>query len=50
VSTSLLVQKPASVITKEIVSRARRIPGLIKQAARRSEPAEPTQPAQPAAV
>src|SRR5213075_3265321 len=32
VSTSLLVQKPASVVTKEIVSRARRIPGLIKQA------------------
>src|SRR6267143_4433436 len=41
VSTSLLVQKPASVITKEIVSRAKRIPGLIKQAVRSPEPGQP---------
>jgi hypothetical protein len=46
VSTSLLVQKPASVITKEIVSRARRIPGLIKQAVRPPEPVETSQPPQ----
>jgi adenine C2-methylase RlmN of 23S rRNA A2503 and tRNA A37 len=31
VSTSLLVQKPASVISKEIVNRVKRVPGLIKQ-------------------
>ena len=45
VSTSLLVQKPASVVTKEIVSRARRIPGLIKQAVSSPAPIEPPQPA-----
>ena len=50
VSTSLLVQKPVSVITKEIVNRAKRIPGLIKQAVRPPEPTEPSQPAQPAPV
>ena len=48
VSTSLLVQKPVSVIGKEIVNRAKRIPGMIKQAASRSKPAEPSQPGQPA--
>src|SRR5947207_661095 len=46
VSTSLLVQKPASVISKEIVNRAKRIPGLIKQAVAPPEPTEPSQPAQ----
>ena len=46
VSTSLLVQKPASVISKEIVNRAKRIPGLIKQAVASPEPTEPSQPAQ----
>jgi MoaA/NifB/PqqE/SkfB family radical SAM enzyme len=50
VSASLLVQKPVSVITKEIVSRARRIPGLIRQAVSPPEPTEPSQPAQPAPV
>ena len=45
VSTSLLVQKPASVVTKEIVSRARRIPGLIKQTVSSPAPIEPPQPA-----
>lgn len=38
VSTSLMVQKPATALTKEIVSRAKRVPGLIRQAA---DPAEP---------
>jgi MoaA/NifB/PqqE/SkfB family radical SAM enzyme len=47
VSTSLLVQKPVSVISKEIVNRARRIPGLIKQAVSSPEPAEPTAPSPP---
>ena len=37
VSTSLLVHKPAKVITKEIVSRARRMPGMI-QAIRSDRP------------
>ena len=32
VGTSLLVQNPAKVVTREIVSRARRIPNLVKQA------------------
>ncbi len=32
VSTSLLVKKPAAVLGKEIVARARRIPGLVRQA------------------
>jgi hypothetical protein len=50
VSSSLLVQKPVSVITKEIVSRARRIPGLIRQAISSPEPTEPDQPAQAAPV
>jgi hypothetical protein len=50
VSTSLLVQNPVSVISKEVVNRARRIPGLIKQAVSSPEPAEPTQPAQAAPV
>ena len=39
VSTSLLVQKPVSLVSKEVVSRAKRIPGLIKQAARRNDEA-----------
>jgi hypothetical protein len=46
VSSSLLVQKPVSVITKEIISRARRVPGLIRQAVSSPEPTEPSQPAQ----
>src|SRR3954470_10523618 len=50
VSTSLLVQKPVSVISKEIVNRAKRIPGLIKQAVRSSEPTEPAAPSSPAPV
>jgi hypothetical protein len=45
VSTSLLVQKPVSVITREIVSRARRIPGLMKQAVSSSKAAPPAPPA-----
>ena len=50
---SLLVQKPVSVISKEIVSRAKRIPGLIKQTLnppRPASPPPPTQPAAPAAI
>jgi hypothetical protein len=47
VSTSLLVQQPISVISKEIVNRARRIPGLIKQAVSSPEPTEPTAPSPP---
>jgi hypothetical protein len=31
VSTSLLVQQPVSVISKEVINRAKRIPGMIKQ-------------------
>ena len=53
VSTSLFVQKPVSLVSKEIVNRAKRIPGLIKQAVRSSEPtqpAAPTSPAQPTPV
>jgi hypothetical protein len=46
VSTSLLVQRPVSVITKEAVNRAKRIPGLIKQAVSSPAPSEPSQPAQ----
>ena len=49
VSTSLLVQKPVSVISKEIVNRVKRIPGLIKPVAS-SPPTEPTTPAHPAPV
>jgi hypothetical protein len=45
VSTSLLMQKPASVITKEIVNRARRIPGLFRPAVRSPELVEPPAPA-----
>src|SRR3982750_126031 len=45
VSSSLLVQNPVTGITKEIVSRARRIPGLIRQAVSSPEPIEPGQPA-----
>ena len=48
VSTSLLVQNPVSLVSKEVVNRAKRIPGLIRQAVKTSEPAEPTQPTQPA--
>src|SRR3979490_1853946 len=50
VSTSLLVQNPVSVISKEVVNRARRIPGLITQAVSSPEPPEPTQPPQPVAT
>jgi MoaA/NifB/PqqE/SkfB family radical SAM enzyme len=50
VSTSLLVQKPASIVSKEILNRAKRIPALIKQAVRSPEPSDPTQPPQPAQV
>jgi MoaA/NifB/PqqE/SkfB family radical SAM enzyme len=50
VSTSLLVQKPVSIVSKEILNRAKRIPALIKQAAHSPEPSEPTQPPQPAQV
>lgn len=32
VSTSLMVEKPASVLGKEIIARARRVPGLVRQA------------------
>jgi MoaA/NifB/PqqE/SkfB family radical SAM enzyme len=32
VSTSLLVQKPASVLGREIIARARRVPRLVRQA------------------
>lgn len=47
VSTSLLVQKPVSVITKEIVNRARRIPSMLRTT---SSAPQPVQPATPAAV
>src|SRR3954462_3729272 len=50
VSTSLLVQKPVSVISKEIVNRAKRIPALIKQAVSSPVPTETTTPAEPASV
>ena len=50
VSTSMLVQKPVSVISKEIVSRTKRIPAIIKQAISSPGPSEPTQPPQPAQV
>src|SRR5436189_2165329 len=52
VSTSLLVQSPVSVISKEIVSRAKRIPNLVKQAVQPAPPAEtpPAAPAQPAPI
>ncbi|HVF71774.1 MAG TPA: radical SAM protein [Chthoniobacterales bacterium] len=53
VSTSLLVQNPVSVISKEIVNRAKRIPAMIKEAVAPPAPAAPpppTQPAAPAAV
>jgi hypothetical protein len=46
VSTSLFVQTPVSLVSKEIVSRAKRIPGLIKQAVSSPAPSEPSQPAQ----
>src|SRR6476469_6293787 len=48
VSTSLLVQKPVSVVSKEIVNRAKRIPGLIKQAVNPPQPSEPPPPNKPA--
>src|SRR3989440_7229013 len=41
VSTSLFVQNAASVVRNEIVNRAKRIPGLIRQAVMSTEPAEP---------
>lgn len=50
VSTSLLVQKPVSVISKEVVNRVKRIPALIRQAASAPPPTEPTTPVQPAPV
>jgi MoaA/NifB/PqqE/SkfB family radical SAM enzyme len=50
VSTSLLIQKPVSLVSKEVVNRAKRIPGLIKQALSSTEPREPTQPVQPVQV
>src|SRR3954467_4679455 len=53
VSTSLLVQKPVRVISKEIANRARRIPAMIKQAVKSPEPtqpAAPSPPAEPAAI
>lgn len=46
VSTSLLVQEPIKVLTNEVASRAKRIPGLIKQAVSSTAPKEPSQPAQ----
>ena len=46
VSTSLLVQKPISILSKEVVNRAKRIPGLIKQAMKAAEASQPTQPAE----
>jgi MoaA/NifB/PqqE/SkfB family radical SAM enzyme len=45
VSTSLLVQKPVSVITKEIVNRAKRIPGLLRTPSSAPEPVQPATPA-----
>src|SRR5436190_2572460 len=45
VSASLLVEKPIAVLGKEIVSRARRIPGLVKQGIGSPEPVEPPTPA-----
>ena len=50
VSTSLLVQKPVSILSKEVVNRAKRIPGLIKQALSSTQPTEPSQPVQPVQV
>jgi MoaA/NifB/PqqE/SkfB family radical SAM enzyme len=50
VSTSLLIQRPVSVITKEAVNRAKRIPGLIRQAVKTPETAEPSQPVEPASA
>ena len=49
VSTSLLVQKPVSVVSKEIVNRAKRIPALIKQAVHSSQPTAPSAPTPPPA-
>src|SRR6478736_3496817 len=42
VSTSLVVQKPVQVISKEIANRARRIPAMIKQAVARNDEARMT--------
>ena len=50
VSTSLLVQKPFTLITREVVARAKRIPNLIKQAVTPSEPADPSQSPETAPV
>jgi MoaA/NifB/PqqE/SkfB family radical SAM enzyme len=49
VSTSLLVQNPVSLISKEVANRAKRIPGLIKQAINPPQPTAPSPPTQPAA-
>ena len=45
VSTSLMVQKPATVLTREILSRARRIPALFRKTTNATEPSQPPQPA-----
>jgi hypothetical protein len=50
VSTSLLVQKPVSVISREVVNRAKRIPALFKQAGQFPGTLRTTQPPQPAQV
>jgi adenine C2-methylase RlmN of 23S rRNA A2503 and tRNA A37 len=47
VSTSLLVQNPVSLVSKEVVNRAKRIPGLIKQALTSHEPTAPIPPTAP---
>jgi MoaA/NifB/PqqE/SkfB family radical SAM enzyme len=49
VSTSLLVQKPVSVVSKEVLNRAKRIPGLIRDALNPPRPADAAPPAQPPA-
>jgi len=43
VSTSFLVQKPAAVIGKELIARARRIPAVIGQAVRLEGPEKETE-------
>ena len=50
VSTSLLVQKPLSVVSKEVLNRVKRIPGMIRPAVSSTAPVESTTPAQPASV
>ena len=35
VSTSLMVQRPATALTREVVSRAKRIPGMIRETPQR---------------